>query len=158
RRPLCRFRRRVDWQERDAGRHDPAKARPPVRRASAHCQRPAVPLRTEATTMSDVSPPNPEEVLRVPLPPAAQRRRQGEEGRRLQQERRRPYQELRPRWERAWDAAYLWPEEQNRCGRKPDPQGFEEWAGLWVELGEVLNAFNRIESDREEDYRAMAGS
>jgi hypothetical protein len=107
--------------------------------------------------MSDVPPLSPEELLRDRLRQAEVERRQAEEDRRLQQERLRPYQELRPRWERAWEVAYLWPGQQRRRGRKPDPQGFEEWAGLWVELGAVLNAFNRILRDREEHYRAMAG-
>src|SRR5262245_53388643 len=106
--------------------------------------------------MSDVPPLNPEESLRVRLRQAEEDRRQAKEERRLRQERLRPYRELRPRWERAWDTAYLWPEEQRRRGRQRGPQGFVEWAELWIQLGEVLNAFNRIETNLEVDCRAMA--
>jgi hypothetical protein len=59
----------------------------------------------------------------------------------------RPFSELRPRWQQAWDAVCLWPGEQIRRGRKPDPQGFAEWAGLWIELGAALCAPDRCERD-----------
>jgi type I site-specific restriction endonuclease len=108
--------------------------------------------------MSD-GPVNWEEVLRALSRQAEERRDWSEQERRLQEERLRPYRELRPHWEHAWDAAYLWPEEQRRRGRKPDLEGFAEWAGLWVELGEVLNGFDRIQRERvrhQEQVREIA--
>src|SRR5262249_52986186 len=123
-------------------KNDGASGRAAGSRSDARDPRPVASPRERA--MSDVPPIDPEELLSTHLRQAAEDRRRAHKERRLQQERLRPYRELRPRWERGWDAAYLWPGEQHRRGRKPDPQGFLEWAGLWVEVGEVLKALDRI--------------
>jgi hypothetical protein len=107
--------------------------------------------------MSDGHPVNPQESLRAQRHQAEERRRLALEWEQRRQERLRPYQELRLRWERAWDAVYRWPNEQNHRGRKPDQEGFSEWAGLWAELGKALSALDQIEQERLEMAGPTAG-
>jgi hypothetical protein len=150
---LWNLSQKIDWRATQQ-----RVAAPAAEARSASSQEQAAPARLteEPPSMSDTVV-NPEELLRARLRQAEEERRLAEEGKRLQEERLRPYRELRPRWERAWDAAYLWPGEQRLRGSRPDPQGFREWAGLWVELGEVLKAFDRIGREREQGLREMAG-
>jgi hypothetical protein len=100
---------------------------------------------------ADPEAAGPEDSLQARIRQAEDERRRAAEQERLRQERARPYRELRPRWDQAWERVLLWPEEQNRIGRKPDRAGFQEWASLWMELGGVVNELDRIEAEREKE-------
>jgi hypothetical protein len=71
---------------------------------------------------------------------AEARRREREKEARL-----RPYRDLRPRWERAFEEFFNWSGKQNQLGRCPSREGFLEWACLGADLGDVLNAFDILE-------------
>jgi hypothetical protein len=86
----------------------------------------------------------PDELLRSRLNQVQEGRRREAELRNQLEQRRRPYRELRPRWDRAWEAFYAWPAVQNQQGRKPCPEGFIEWANVGVELGSAFNALDRL--------------
>jgi hypothetical protein len=95
---------------------------------------------------------NPEDSLQARIRQAQEERDRAAERERLWQERRRPYRELRPRWDQAWERVLLWTTEQNRIGRKPDRAGFREWASLWIALGGVVNEYDRTEAEREKEW------
>jgi hypothetical protein len=106
--------------------------------------------------VSDAPAVNPEDSLQAQIRQAQEERDRAAERERLWQERRRPYRELRPRWDQAWESVLLWTTEQNRIGRKPDCAGFQEWASLWIALGGVVNDYDRIEAEREKERREAA--
>src|SRR5579864_9267753 len=82
---------------------------------------------------------NPHAIVDLLLSEAETRRQQESEKRRLAEEHARWLDEqkaLRDRLEQALERAYRFPGEEREQGRKPCLDGFQRWAGMFVELGD----------------------
>ena len=80
---------------------------------------------------------------------AVQRERAEAEAARQEEEaRRRPFRELRTRWDAAWRAFFAWPAEQNRLGARPSPTGCEAWARLAAVAGATVNEYDALRQGR----------